>query len=214
MSTAYGKIPKPEAAVSIDAILPITKKLKNGKNAYLQAIDTTNQPLVTHLQALFNQAIEDGSTYPQEYPLGEQQFMDYFLGYDAFVLATEIIDRNKDYDFDNVVIGMYYVKPNYPGRCSHICNAGFITSISFRGQGGGMAMGETLLTTAPALGYKASVFNLVFVNNEASIRIWRKLGFQEVGRIPQAGRLKNSPDQLVDALIFYNDFSKNNALPK
>jgi len=55
-------------------------------------------------------------------------------------------------------------------------------------------------------GYKASVFNLVFENNIASVRLWHSLGFREVGRIPKAGRLRNSPDQLVDAIVFYYDF--------
>ena len=49
-------------------------------------------------------------------------------------------------------------------------------------------MAETYMVIAPALGYKASVFNLVFENNESSIRIWRRLGFQEAGRIPEAAR--------------------------
>lgn len=50
-------------------------------------------------------------------------------------------------------------------------------------------------------GYKYSVFNLVFANNPASIRIWEKLGFSVIGRVPKAGRLANS-EELVDALIF------------
>ncbi|CAO3649687.1 unnamed protein product [Cunninghamella echinulata] len=57
-------------------------------------------------------------------------------------------------------------------------------------------MGECFPVVASTLGYKASVFNLVFENNTASVKIWKRLGFQEVGRIPKAGRLNNSPDKL------------------
>lgn len=53
-------------------------------------------------------------------------------------------------------------------------------------------------------GYKYSVFNLVFANNPASIRIWEKLGFGVIGRVPRAARLANS-EELVDALIFGRD---------
>lgn len=67
-------------------------------------------------------------------------------------------------------------------------------------------MGESFPVLAAALGYQASVFNLVFENNVASVKIWRRLGYQEVGRIPKAGRLANSPGKLVDAIIFYKDF--------
>lgn len=82
-------------------------------------------------------------------------------------------------------------------------------------------MGETYLDYAPKLvsccsgstlqtrfdpridhrqGYKYSVFNLVFENNVASVKIWEKLGFQIIGRVPGAARLANSAE-LVDALI-------------
>lgn len=50
-------------------------------------------------------------------------------------------------------------------------------------------------------GYKYSVFNLVFENNTASIKIWEKLGFGVIGRVPGAARLANS-EELVDALIY------------
>ncbi len=76
---------------------------------------------------------------------------------------------------------------------------------SARGLGVGKALAETFLVIAPALGYKASLFNLVFVNNEASVKIWRRLVFKEVGLIPKAARLSNSTD-LVDALMFSYDF--------
>jgi RimJ/RimL family protein N-acetyltransferase len=41
----------------------------------------------------------------------------------------------------------------------------------------------------------------VFENNVASVKIWKRLGFEVIGRVPQAARLENSED-LVDALIF------------
>jgi RimJ/RimL family protein N-acetyltransferase len=52
-----------------------------------------------------------------------------------------------------------------------------------------------------AQGYKYSVFNLVFANNLASIKIWDSLGFDVIGRVPGAGRVKNS-EEPVDALIY------------
>lgn len=44
------------------------------------------------------------------------------------------------------------------------------------------------------------MFNLVFENNTASLKIWEKLGFRVIGRVPGCARLENS-DSLVDALI-------------
>ncbi|KAJ5495841.1 N-acetyltransferase MPR1 [Penicillium diatomitis] len=129
-------------------------------------------------------------------------------------------------NWEKVCLGTFYIKPNYPEgvqnaeprqfalvsgggttgsitvrRCSHICNAGFLTTTAARGKGVGQQMGEAYLHFAPQLGYKYSVFNLVFANNPASIRIWEKLGFSVIGRVPKAARLANS-EELVDALIF------------
>lgn len=43
------------------------------------------------------------------------------FSYDAFVLVKgDAIEADKEYDFEDKVLGMYYVKPNYPGRCSHV----------------------------------------------------------------------------------------------
>jgi L-amino acid N-acyltransferase YncA len=50
-------------------------------------------------------------------------------------------------------------------------------------------------------GYKYSIFNLVFATNHASTRIWDSLGFDVIGRVPGAGRLKDI-DEAVDALIY------------
>ncbi|SAM03157.1 hypothetical protein [Absidia glauca] len=195
MSSAYGVIPKPKSTVSLDTILPIQKTLRNGVSASLQQVDPSNKPLVSFLKGLCNTEINSGSTYPQEYELDDQGFADYFLAYDAFVLVKgDPIVPGQDYDMQD------------KGRSGHICNGGFFTSTVHRGFGAGVAMGESFPVLAAALGYQASVFNLVFENNIASVKIWRRLGYQEVGRIPKAGRLANSPGKLVDAIIFYKDF--------
>jgi hypothetical protein len=35
-----------------------------------------------------------------------------------------LIEKDVEYDFGKKVVGMFYIKPNYPGRCSHVsvCN--------------------------------------------------------------------------------------------
>jgi len=51
-----------------------------------------------------------------------------------------------------------------------ICNAGFIVLNHFRGMGIATALAQSYVENAPQLGYRASVFNLVYVNNFASVR--------------------------------------------
>ncbi|KAJ5125782.1 hypothetical protein N7448_005096 [Penicillium atrosanguineum] len=159
--------------------------------------------LIKFLHAEFSAEIERGSTYPMEQPMELEQFAQYWFGTFCVlaVLDEEGVEGLQEgREWDRVCLGTFYIKPNYPGRCSHICNAGFITTTASRGKGVGQAMGEAYLEFAPKLGYKYSVFNLVFANNPASIRIWEKLGFNVIGRVPKAARLANS-EELVDALI-------------
>lgn len=198
MSSAYGTVVKPAGLVNIEDILsfPMEYELKTGK-AWLKLLRRQDGHLVKQTQRIMNEIIEEGATYPHEEPLDDERFEAYFLSNDAFVVV----------DGSERVLGAFYVKPNFPGRCSHICNGGFIVDAAARGQGVGRFMGQAFVEIAPRLGYKASMFNLVFVNNEASVKLWRSLGFKEIGRLPAAARLSNS-DELVDALMFYNDFNE------
>ncbi|KAJ5129660.1 uncharacterized protein N7515_005699 [Penicillium bovifimosum] len=176
---------------------------------------TVPKELVKFLHEEFTAEIIRGATYPMEQPMALDQFAEYWFGTFAVlaILDDEGEGLREGRDWERVCLGTFYIKPNYPGRCSHICNAGFLTTTAARGKGVGQAMGEAYLEFAPRLvwlslptlalaaGYTYSVFNLVFANNPASIRIWENLGFSVIGRVPKAARLANS-EELVDALIF------------
>jgi len=110
--------------------------------------------------------------------------------------------------WEDIIVGFYYIKPNYPGRSSHICNAGFIVPRNHWNKGYGRVLARSYLYYGPKLGYRGSVFNLVYVNNTASIRLWESLGFIKAGLIPDAGRLKKDGggEEYVDALVFYKSF--------
>ena len=148
------------------------------------------------MQELLNTAISEGGSYPQESALSLDQFKAYYL---SGVTFCAVYENNE-----NEVLGCFYIKPNFPGNCSHICNGGFLTLSSARRQGIGMFMGACYLKLARALEYRASMFNLVFVTNEASLRLWRSLGFKEIGRIPGAGHFGND---YIDAIQFYYDLT-------
>ncbi len=51
-----------------------------------------------------------------------------------------------------------------------ICNAGFMIPPNHRQFGYGMTLAKSYLHYAPLLGYKASVFNLVYATNTGSLR--------------------------------------------
>ncbi|MCC5601473.1 GNAT family N-acetyltransferase [Nostoc favosum] len=174
---------------------PLIKVLKNGVLVELDYIHPQEQEVV---KALLNVVIVEGKTYPQKQPLSQAEFSTYWLSKDAFVVRTSVVDPTYK---PKEILGAFYLKPNFPGRCCHICNAGFIVQPGLRGQGIGRFMGEAMLLIAANLGYEAVMFNLVFETNIPSITLWQSLGFEIIGRIPRAAKLEN--DQMADALMFY-----------
>ncbi|MEH2231187.1 MAG: N-acetyltransferase [Nostoc sp.] len=175
---------------------PLIKVLKNGM---LVELDYMQPQEHEDVRALLNVVIVEGKTYPQKQPLSPTEFSAYWLSKDAFVVRTSVVDPTHK---PKEILGAFYLKPNFPGRCSHICNAGFIVQPGLRGQGLGRFMGEAMLSIAANLGYEAVMFNLVFETNIPSITLWQSLGFEIIGRIPGAAKLENG--QIVDALILYH----------
>ncbi|MEH2360341.1 GNAT family N-acetyltransferase [Nostoc sp.] len=174
---------------------PLIKVLKNGLLVELDYMHPQEHEVV---RALLNIVIIEGKTYPQKQPLSPAEFSAYWLSKDAFVVKTSVENTTHK---PKEILGAFYLKPNFPGRCSHICNAGFIVQPGFGGQGIGRFMGEAMLLIAANLGYEAVMFNLVFETNIPSITLWQSLGFKIIGRIPGAAKLAN--EQVVDALIMY-----------
>jgi len=137
-----------------------------------------------------------------------KDFFNAFDWTDRYAFSYYIkVSRNKA--DPEVLIELYYMQPNYPGRSSHLCNGGFVVPPDYRGLGLGGIAAISFLYYAPRCGYRGSVFNLVYANNEASVRIWERLGFYRVGRIPQAGLLKTADgkgEEFVDAWVIHGDF--------
>ena len=177
--------------------LPWQQTIKNGITVELDWMRPQEQNAV---RSLLNIAIAEGESYPQAQPLSEPEFAAYWLSRDAFVVRA-VTDNKTQQLPPGTILGAFYLKPNFPGRCSHICNAGFIVQPTLRGQGIGRLMAVAMLQIAADLGYTAVMFNLVFETNIASLKLWQSLGFEIIGRIPQAVKL--SQGRVVDAIMMY-----------
>lgn len=100
-----------------------------------------------------------------------------------------------------VILGTYYIKTNHPGGGAHVCNCGYVTALAARGRGVAGAMCEHSQGAARGLGYRAMQFNLVLESNDGAVRLWEKLGYETVGRLPSA--FAHPELGLVDARIMY-----------
>jgi len=104
-------------------------------------------------------------------------------------------------EVDGQILGTYYIKTNQTGAGRHVCNCGYMVSSKARGRGLATAMCEHSQKEATELGYKAMQFNFVASSNEGAVRLWKKLGFEIVGRLPKAF---NHPRKgYIDAFVMY-----------
>lgn len=102
---------------------------------------------------------------------------------------------------DGDIMGTYYIKTNQEGPGDHVCNCGYMVASEARGRGLATAMCEHSQDRALELGYKAMQFNFVASSNEGAIRLWHKLGFTTVGRLPKA--FHHPAKGYIDALVMY-----------
>jgi GNAT superfamily N-acetyltransferase len=115
--------------------------------------------LLAYLHDQFSREIEKGDTYPMDVVPPLEDFGKYWFGlFGAIMLLGAIEDSEEVHqlarhgiDWDKACLGSFYIKPNYPGRSSHICNGGFLVTDGARNRGVGRLMGETYLEWAPKL---------------------------------------------------------------
>lgn len=190
MSTAYNLEPKntfePKDGLPENIIIARTAE-KVVFDVYREELDFQS------LYHLFKEIIDEGQTYPQD-EIDEKSFRQYFLSHNCFVFRLQ--ESNK-------TIAGFYIKPNFPGRSSHLANTGLAVSSEYRGRGLGKIMIPRIVKYAKIIGYEALYTNLVYATNTASLQVCKEGGFVEVGRIPRAGNLKGLG--YTDAIQLYRD---------
>lgn len=102
---------------------------------------------------------------------------------------------------DDVVLGTYYIKANQAGGGAHVCNCGYMVASKTQGRGIARMMCEQSQVRAVELGFRAMQFNFVLASNVGAIGLWKKLGFDEVGRLPEA--FEHPEAGYVDALVMF-----------
>jgi GNAT superfamily N-acetyltransferase len=128
------------------------------------------------LFALFTEVVESGDGYPHAAPLTRGMFEATWVAPVTLAVVARL---------DRVLVGAYYLKPNFPGRAAHIANAGYVVDRARRRRGIGRLLVEDSLWRAPLLGFDAMQFNLVFASNPAR-SLYEELGWRQIGRIPAA----------------------------
>lgn len=142
---------------------------------------------------LLRQVFRVGETYAVDRDICEE---------DARVMWMEAPVQTYVWD-DGAVFGTYYIKKNHGGGGAHICNCGYVTSVSARGKGIARAMCLHSQDIARDLGFQAMQFNLVLASNVGAVRLWQDLEFEIVGTLPGAFDHPNLGK--TDAYVMWKD---------
>lgn len=87
---------------------------------------------------------------------------------------------------DGLVLGAAKIIPNQQGNGAHVANGSFMVAPAARGRGVARALGEAALAFARDAGFKSMQFNAVVETNSVAVGLWKKLGFEIVGTVPEA----------------------------
>ena len=133
-----------------------------------------------------------GETYPIPSDILREQALAFWCspGHSVFVAQQ-----------DESIVGMYYLRANNLGGGAHVANCGYIVSPTAIGRGVARAMCAHSLEAARAAGFRAMQFNFVVSTNDRAVLLWQSMGFEIVGRLPEA--FKHPRLGHVDALVMY-----------
>ncbi|WP_329363596.1 GNAT family N-acetyltransferase [Streptomyces sp. NBC_00669] len=86
------------------------------------------------------------------------------------------------------VLGTAKMNPNQMGNAAHVASASFMVDPAHSGRGVGRALCEEALAWAAAAGYRGMQFNAVVASNTPAVRLYRSLGFEVIGTVPEGFR--------------------------
>lgn len=130
---------------------------------------------------IWNEVVEDGVAFPQEELLAEKTGKVFFAGQSYCGVAEE----------EGKLYGLYILHPNNVGRCGHICNASYAVSRESRGRHIGEALVRDCLKKGKEKGFRILQFNAVVASNASARHLYEKIGFLQLGRIPEGFRMKD-----------------------
>ena len=131
--------------------------------------------------SIWNEVVEEGVAFPQEEFLDESTGAEFFASQSYNGVAEE----------DGRVVGLYILHPNNIGRCGHICNASYAVSSDCRGRHIGEKLVSDCLRMGKELGFRVMQFNAVVENNIHARHLYERLGFIQLGVIPEGFRMKD-----------------------
>ncbi len=141
-----------------------------------------NENDVSAMAEIWNEVVEEGIAFPQEEYLTEESAKEFFAAQSYCGVACDNTGK---------ILGMYILHPNNVGRCGHICNASYAVSSASRGLHIGEKLVLDCIKQAHDIGFRVLQFNAVVATNVHARHLYERIGFKQLGTIPNGFRLKN-----------------------
>lgn len=138
---------------------------------------------ILQMNRVWNEVVEDGIAFPQTEILDKADGEKFFASQSYCGVAED--------NESGEIVGLYILHPNNVGRCGHISNASYAVRSSSRGKGIGEMLVRDCLVQAENYGFKILQFNAVVKTNTAARHLYEKLGFVQLGTIPQGFLMKD-----------------------
>ena len=86
---------------------------------------------------------------------------------------------------DGAVAGTANMYANRPGGGSHVASGSLMVDPAHWGLGVGRALAEEMIAWARKEGFRGVQFNAVVEGNDRAVRLYRSLGFEILGTVPE-----------------------------
>lgn len=133
--------------------------------------------------SIWNEVVEGGIAFPQEEVLTLESAIEFFSKQSYTAVAVDAVTDE--------VKGLYILHPNNVGRCGHISNASYAVSSRYRGLHIGEKLVKDCICKAHDLDFKILQFNAVVATNIHARNLYERIGFKQLGTIPNGFRLKD-----------------------
>lgn len=142
---------------------------------------------------IWNSVVREGIAFPQVEELTIEEADAFFSSQSYTGVAVD--DKTND------VLGLYILHPNNVGRCGHICNTSYAVKEGMRGLHIGELLVKDSLQVGARLGFRILQFNAVVASNIHALHLYERIGFTQLGRIPQGFLMKDG--HYEDIILHY-----------
>ncbi|MFI5759301.1 GNAT family N-acetyltransferase [Streptomyces sp. NPDC051569] len=129
----------------------------------------------------FHEIVAAGETFTYPLQLGESDARDWWLlkAPNRTVVAV---------DDAGTVLGTAKMNANQMGNGAHVASASYMVDPAHAGRGVGRALCTHTIDWARATGFRAMQFNAVVETNVHAVKLYRSLGFEVLGTLPEGFR--------------------------